>query len=84
MFVASWGDNVSVIGSAGTNACVNCKNTREHLLVDVRKKVSVMFLPVGSFAKGKYTVCPVCREMTKVNDGEAARLVLESLKSDVQ
>ena len=83
MFVASWGDRSHVLGSGGVRTCKRCSNTREHLLIEVRTKVKLMFVPVGSLKKGKHLVCPVCSEMTRLDDSEAARLVRETIQQQL-
>lgn len=79
MLVASWGDRATVLGSAGVQHCTHCNNDTELFLIEVRKKIKFMFVPVGSFPKGKYVVCPICNAKRAVNDAEAADIVRRSI-----
>ena len=77
--VASWGNKADVLCSGGSRLCARCHNTTEHLLVDVRTRIKLMFVPVGSVKRGKKLVCPVCSHVTPVDDATAAELVRAQL-----
>ncbi len=79
MLVASWGDRAKILGSAGIQHCTHCNNDAEQFLIEVRKKIKLMFVPVGSFPKGKFVVCPICNARRPVDDAEAAEIVRKSL-----
>ena len=82
MFVAGWGDNVEMLATAGPLSCDRCNNNAEHALVDVRKKISVMFVPVAKLRKGKFLVCTICLERTSVSDADAAAIVQAAIQRD--
>lgn len=60
MFFVGWGKNAKPVAYMGMAKCPHCRNYAHIQLCEVKKKISVMFVPVAKFDTHHYAVCSVC------------------------
>ena len=75
MVVVSWKLQFEPLSAAGSPRCVHCGNRAPHLLVQKKRGVKVMFVPVYKGSAGYATLCTICSHISPIDD-EKARITL--------
>lgn len=67
-FIIGFGrTTVDYLGSAGTQVCPNCGNTREWSVIRVKRWVTLFFIPIYPYKSYDAAICPVCRYEAETN-----------------
>ena len=72
--------DTKVLGRGNPIVCPNCNNERRWQVVEVKKKISLYFIPVATYARDYYYLCPVCRLGEELQGIDAARKTLQEAK----
>jgi len=66
MFIVGWGKNAKAVAYLGIGKCPNCRNYTHMYLYEVKKKISLMFVPVAKFDTHHFIVCSTCQAAAEI------------------
>lgn len=80
ILIAGYGRRAKALGEGPTIDCPNCGNTVPTIVFETSKRATLMFIPVATWKKEYWLVCPVCERGAALRSRQhAQRVVAERL-----
>lgn len=80
MLIAGWGKNAKNLGTVGLHRCERCHNPVLVDLYEVKKKVSLYFVPVAKWDSHFFLICTTCDGSIEITRELKDKLLQESLR----
>lgn len=79
MIIAGWGKDAKKIGTKGIELCPRCNNYNIFNLYEVKKKISLYFVPIAKWDAKFFFVCPTCEEAIELSEADKNVALRESV-----
>lgn len=82
MIIFGWGKDARHMGDGYVHTCQHCGNTNRFAVLEVKKKITLYFVPVIKWSHSYAYVCPVCSYGQELANQEQAQRLLAAAFRD--